>query len=164
MVVVFKQISISNLSGFTLKYSDHYQHKRRLCCSERAHGNFFKLDLNINIKSVQGEKDSASPNEAVSESAKWREAGSPGKGWGMGAPIANIRQGRVTSVGTASVSSSHHHQGPSRSGEGCSAQIPARRLQAPPGACRSRVAAKDTTAGEQMQHLALKDKTKQNNL
>lgn len=49
-------------------------------------GNFFKLDLNINIKSRQwgGGGDSASPKEAVSESAKWREGGSPGKGWGDG--------------------------------------------------------------------------------
>lgn len=138
---MFKQISISNSSGCTPKYSGHYEQKRRLCCSEGVYRNVFKLDVNINIKSGQGKKDSASSKKVVSESAKWREAGSPGKGGGMGAPIASIRQGRVTSVGTASVSSSYH-QGPSSSGEGSSAQIPARRLLAPPGACTSRVAAK----------------------
>jgi hypothetical protein len=69
-----------------------------------------------------------------------REA-AQGRDGGMGALIASIRQGRVTSVGTASVSSSYH-QGPSPNGKGCSAQIPARRLRAPPGACRSRVDAK----------------------
>lgn len=81
----------------------------------------------------------------------------------MGAPTASIRQGRVTSVGTASVSSSHH-QGPSLSEEGCSAQIPARRLLAPPGACRSRVAAKIPRQESKCKHLALKNKTKQNYL
>lgn len=81
----------------------------------------------------------------------------------MGAPTASIRQGRVTSVGTASVSSSHH-QGPSLSEEGCSAQIPARRLLAPPGACRSRVAAKIPRQESKCKHLALKHKTKQNYL
>lgn len=91
------------------------------------------------------------------------KTGSPGKGGGMGAPTASIRQGRVTSVGTASVSSSHH-QGPSLSEEGCSAQIPARRLLAPPGACRSRVAAKIPRQESKCKHLALKNKTKQNYL
>lgn len=103
--------------------------------------------------------DSASPKEAVSESAKWRKQAARGREGGMGAPTASIRQGRVTSVGTASVSSSHH-QGPSLSEEGCSAQIPARRLLAPPGACRSRVAAKIPRQESKCKHLALKKQNK----
>lgn len=92
--------------------------------------------------------------EAVSERAKWSEADSPGRG--RGAPTASIRQGRVTSVGTANERQQQPPPGPQperrrRSGPSQAPSGTSRCLEIPCGC-------KDDTPGEQIQHLTLKKK------
>lgn len=116
-----------------------------LCCSEGFRGNFFKLVLNINIKSRRG-GGRRRRQEAVSKRAKWREADSPGRGRGV--PTASIRQGRVTSVGAVNGASA----------AAATTRAPARAataLRSQPGALIP-CGCKDDTPGEQIQHLTLK--------